>query len=540
MSVKLLSDISSSPSSSSSENDKEPKNEETPLLENSTDLEEDENKENAPVRSMSEINLNSIKPKVVDEQQKLKVKPIPLAVAVVVFLILYFIPIMKKEPAAHKCLAILIFVTIMWASEAIPLFVTSLFIPIPLVWFGVILDSDGKVEEPLTSSRLVAGKFFDPVVLLFLGGFTIAQALHKYELSERLAAFVLKKAGTNPKRILAYVMFLGWFLSCWISNVASTVVCTSVLLPIIRNSIPHGDNFQKAILIGNAFSNAIAGMNTLIASPQNAIALKVVQEVSKHKTSIGFLNWMGVAVPSSFLICVAIYFIILFMYPTKLKKIDLKITKLPKMDYRHYIILGTTIVTVLLMCVNSYIDKYVGDIGITALIPIVVFFGLGLLSNQDFGKLSWTVLLLIGGGLALGYGVQSSKLLRLIADGIGDGVEGQSIWVICLAFMVFAAVIGSLISSTVCAVIILPVIAAVGLKYNHLVLLTVLVTVMTSGSTSLPISSFPNSVSYAIQDHNGEQYLETKDFLKNGLPVSFVSLFVIMSVGFGICYGMGW
>ncbi|KAJ3425273.1 low-affinity phosphate transporter pho91 [Anaeramoeba flamelloides] len=427
MSLKLLSDSSNSPSSSSSENDKELKNEGTPLLENSTDLEEDDSKENAPVRSMSEINLNSIKPKVVDEQQKLKVKPIPLAIAVVVFLILYFIPIMKKEPAAHKCLAILIFVTIMWASEAIPLFVTSLFIPIPLVWFGVILDSDGKVEAPLTSSRLVAGKFFDPVVLLFLGGFTIAQALHKYELSERLAAFVLKKAGTNPKRILAYVMFLGWFLSCWISNVASTVVCTSVLLPIIRNSIPHGDNFQKAILIGNAFSNAIAGMNTL----------------------------------------------------------------LPKMDYRHYIILGTTVVTVLMMCVNSYIDDYVGDIGITALIPIVVFFGLGLLSNQDFGKLSWTVLLLIGGGLALGYGVQSSKLLMLIADGIGDGVEGQSIWVICLAFMVFAAVIGSLISSTVCAVIILPVIAAVGLKYNHLVLLTVLVTVMTSGSTSLPISSFP-------------------------------------------------
>ncbi|KAJ6233173.1 low-affinity phosphate transporter pho91 [Anaeramoeba flamelloides] len=325
-----------------------------------------------------------------------------------------------------------------------------------------------------------------------------------------------------------------------ISNVASAVVTTSILLPIIRNSIPHGDNFQKALLIGNALSNSVAGMNTLIASPQNAIAIKVVKQISKHEMSIGFINWMGFGIPCSIVICTLVYLWILYVFPTKLKEIHLDIEKEPEMTKDQYIIVITTIVTVLLMCVNSSIDKYVGDIGITALIPLVVFFGLGLLETQDLGELSWSVLLLIGGGLVLGDGVELSNLLHIISEAVGDLVASQSMWVICLAFMILAGSIGIAISSTVCAVIILPVIGVVGHKYKHLILLTSLVTSVASGSTTLPISSFPNSVAYAVLDKKGNQYLTVKDYLKSGSVSSFLTLVILVTIGYGINLKMGW
>ena len=50
--------------------------------------------------------------------------------------------------------------------------------------------------------------------------------------------------------------------------------------------------------------------------------------------------------------------------------------------------------------------RITGDIGITALIPVVVFFGTGMLTQNDFDTLSWNVLILMGGGLALGVAIQ--------------------------------------------------------------------------------------------------------------------------------------
>ena len=49
-----------------------------------------------------------------------------------------------------------------------------------------------------------------------------------------LASHVLAQAGTNPKYIMLAMMYLGVFLSMWISNVAAAVLCVSVILPVIR------------------------------------------------------------------------------------------------------------------------------------------------------------------------------------------------------------------------------------------------------------------------------------------------------------------
>jgi hypothetical protein len=87
-------------------------------------------------------------------------------------------------PAAKRCLAILICVSTLWATEAIPLYVTSLLIPILTVATSALLPASAACAgsdvacmqgrfTPMGASaaaKEICGQFFDPTVLLFMAG----------------------------------------------------------------------------------------------------------------------------------------------------------------------------------------------------------------------------------------------------------------------------------------------------------------------------------------------------------------------------------
>ena len=81
-----------------------------------------------------------------------------------------------------------------------------------------------------------------PVIMLLLGGFTIAAALSKYNIAKMMATFVLSKAGTKPRTVLLTSMGVAMFASMWISNVAAPVLCFS----IIQVSCPIFSSFAPA------------------------------------------------------------------------------------------------------------------------------------------------------------------------------------------------------------------------------------------------------------------------------------------------------
>jgi phosphate transporter len=74
---------------------------------------------------------------------KLTTKHIFLFISTLILVVLLNVRTIESEEA-NRCFAILVFATVMWATEAIPLFVTSIFIPLLLVTLRVIRDGDGK------------------------------------------------------------------------------------------------------------------------------------------------------------------------------------------------------------------------------------------------------------------------------------------------------------------------------------------------------------------------------------------------------------
>jgi len=92
--------------------------------------------------------------------------------------------------------------------------------------------------DPKDATKYVFAAMWTPVIMLLLGGFTIAAALSKFHIAKMMATFVLSKAGTRPRTVLITNMFVAMILSMWISNVASPVLCFSIIQVSHEHSFP--------------------------------------------------------------------------------------------------------------------------------------------------------------------------------------------------------------------------------------------------------------------------------------------------------------
>eukprot|EP00835_Amoeboradix_gromovi_P004391 NODE_338_length_10654_cov_0.207295.p6 type:complete len:123 gc:universal NODE_338_length_10654_cov_0.207295:7982-7614(-) len=116
----------------------------------------------------------------------------------------------------------------------------------------------------------------------------------------------------------------------------------------------------------------------------------------------------------------------------------------------------------------------------------------------------------------------------------------MSILQVLLTFSIFTLVAASMISHTVAALIILPMIKEIGMVMaindeNHVKLLIMGIGLICSAAMALPISGFPNMHAINVEDPNtGIRYLTTADFIKVGVPSSIISMIVVCSVGYGL------
>ena len=102
-------------------------------------------------------------------------------------------------------------------------------------------SSQRRLDTKETAS-FVFSAMWTSVIMLLLGGFTIAAALSKHNVAKRMATFVLSKAGTKPRVVLLTSMFIAMVSSMLISNVAAPVLCYSILQ--VSNQLVSWDDYS--------------------------------------------------------------------------------------------------------------------------------------------------------------------------------------------------------------------------------------------------------------------------------------------------------
>lgn len=160
----------------------------------------------------------------------------------------------------------------------------------------------------------------------------------------------------------------------------------------------------------------------------------------------------------------------------------------------QYFISIVTITTIGLWCGSHQLEHVFGDMGVIAIIPMVLFFGTGILNKEDFNNFLWTIIILAAGGLCLGKAVTSSGLLSHIARSITEQVHHLSLYGVLITFSAMILIIATFISHTVAALILLPLVKqiGVGMEDPHPNLLVMASALMCSVAMALPTSGFPN------------------------------------------------
>ena len=461
---------------------------------------------------------------------------IKITAITVIFVVLLCLPILESVEQ-NRCLAVVIAASMLWATEAMPLFTTSLLVPFLVISLRIPCDENGQPMTAPEASKYIFSQMWSSVIMLLLGGFTLAAALSKFHIAKMLATAILSRAGTNPKVVLLTLMFVAAFLSMWISNVAAPVLCFSIAQPLLR-TIPKGSPFAKAIVLGIALASNIGGMASPIASPQNIIALENMDPAPS------WVQWFAVSIPVSVISIVLIWCLLILTFkPGKGLRVTAPIRMVDdKFTFQQAFICAVTIVTIITWCFSHQLEPYIGEMGVLALIPIVVFFGTGLLSAADFNNFLWTIIALAMGGIALGKAVSSSGLLNTVAHGIeAHVVRGMGLYGVMTVFGIMILVVATFVSHTVAALIILPLVQSIGLRMEdpHPRLLVLAAAFLCSAAMGLPTSGFPNVTAICMTDEVGRPYLTVGNFISRGVPASVLAYLVIITLGYLIMSALG-
>ncbi|SUT85522.1 di- and tricarboxylate transporter [Actinobacillus ureae] len=126
-------------------------------------------------------------------------------------------------PEANKGLALLVFVAVLWLTEALHVTVTALLVPILSIALGLVKSKDALVA------------FADPTIFLFFGGFALATTLHIQQLDRLIANKIMAMAKGKLSVAVIYLFAVTAFLSMWMSNTATAAMMLPLALGLLSN-----------------------------------------------------------------------------------------------------------------------------------------------------------------------------------------------------------------------------------------------------------------------------------------------------------------
>ena len=461
------------------------------------------------------------------------IKPIPVVIA---FIILIAFSVKQFSSGldfrAQKAIGIVGFCSVLWATGAVPLWLSSLCVP---MWAVVLKVIPGVGYEDI--GKMIEQSTMSSTVFLTMGGFTIAAALKQTEMDKRIATICLKKAASNRAVFLLVCSMLNSFIAMWISNITSTMIVVTLVGPTLR-MLPTDSNYAKAVIFSIAVGGNLGGMLTPLASPQNAVTCEAVADAVAGTTidaSVSFAEFFETALPLGIVCALAAWGIVLIRY-----KIDVpEVPPIPdvKTDFgwRQIFVSVVSIAIIAVWITLPFgADKVFSDNGIVGFLPVIIFYGAGIIPPSQITELPWNIIFLLMGGNALSTTVQQSGLKDVVSNLMTDLLGKQSLWVSMLIINLIVLIIDFFLTHTVSSMITMPIVAAFAKNTGHLELYCMSACMATTASQILPVSSFPNMCCVSLQDDNKKEYITSNEMIKWGILITFVCVGLTMSVHYGI------
>lgn len=433
----------------------------------------------------------------------------------------------------QRIIAIFAFATLMWIFEVVPSWATS----VGIIGLMLLTTSTSGIKpmmyeaagEPLPYKDIMA-TFADPVIMLFIGGFILAIAATKTGLDAQLAKALLKPFGSKSDNVLLGFILITGVFSMFVSNTATAAMMLTFLTPVFKQLPPEGKG-RIALTLSIPVAANLGGMATPIGTPPNAIALKYLNDPAGLNLNLGFGEWVMFMLPLVLVLLFIGWILLRTIFPFSQKTVNLEIEGGMKKGFHTWVVIVTFIVTVLLWMT----DKLTGINSYTvALIPFVVFALTGVINKYDLEEINWSVIWMVAGGFALGYGLNASGLAANAVESIPFGT--WSPFVILLVSGIICYLLSNFISNSATAALLMPILAVVCSGMGDKLAAiggtpTVLIGIAVAASSAmvLPISTPPNALAFSTN------LVKQNDMVKIGIIMGVIS----MVLGYGLLFMLG-
>jgi sodium-dependent dicarboxylate transporter 2/3/5 len=406
------------------------------------------------------------------------------------------------NPKAQQAFALLISAAILWVTEAIPLSLTALVIPVLAVLTGLAAPNEAFRE------------FANPVIFLFMGGFVLAGALSHHSLDKLLAHKLNRLAKGNFYRSAILLMLATSLTACWVSNTSAAAMMLPLALGTLallkKNSITAESKF---LMLGIAYSASIGGIITMVASPPNAIGAAILD--------LSFAGWLSYTFPLFLVTFPAMVIVLTLVFKPDMKLViePILVQQVKKPNKTLIIVFA---VTVLLWTTDSILSPLLNINGhFNALVAIMAVFMIFLTKvmtwDEIIKSIQWEIILLFGGGLTLGLLVANSGLGALLILKLSPLIQSMPLIVFVWLIVAVSIVLTEFMSNTASAALLLPLLftAAEGLHINPMVLVFP-ATIAASYGFMLPVGTPPNAMVFS------SGLVPQKDMIKTGFVLNLL------------------
>lgn len=428
-------------------------------------------------------------------------------------------------------LAIFVAAIILWITEAIPNYLTSLIVIMMIVLTGVTSDKEAYAQ------------LGHPVMWLNILSFILASMLVKTQVAKRFAIWFVIKFGKSTNGIILSFIVINIVLSAFIS---ATTAKAAILLPIFMvvaaiygASQGHRNNFGRNLVLQNLFQINLGANSFLTGSGATLLAGSLIGGALGLST-VSYQDWFTAAFPMNIILILIGWLVgskIFFPLKKEERKPQIEggmdrlrdeLHKLGKMSAQEYKAIAIFLVVLILWAtdkqhgINQTAVAFMG--AVVALLPKI-----GIVKWNDV-DIPWHLLLFSAGAYTLGAGLEATGLpgtmINALFASLGIGAS-TPFWVLYL-ILTASILLFSLIfeSKTMLTLIFVPIAIGVAQSNGYPVMsLAFPVALLVGHVYVLPFNSKPAALLYTTNQYS------ISDTFKFGITMMFISWLMIIVWG---------
>ena len=404
-------------------------------------------------------------------------------------------------------LAVFLAAIILWITEAVPNYLTSLILIIGLVLTNVLTEVDAYHQ------------LGHKVMWLNILSFVLASMLVKTKIAKRFALWLIVKYGKNATMIFLSFIVINIVLSAFIS---ATTAKAAILLPIFMviaavygaTGGKNKNNFGRNLVLQNLFQINISASGFITGSGANLLAGAMIAAAIGADDFL-YADWSIAAFPLALILIFIGWFVgTKIIFPLKpeerkpqieggMAKLKAELQKMGPVKLEEIKAVILFVAVLALWATDRYhgISKTaVAFLGaVIALLPKI-----GIVKWNDV-DIPWHLLLFSAGAYTLGAGLKATSLASISVNSLFDALgltQDTPFWelyLILTAAMIFSSLIFQ--SKTMRTLIFVPIAIGVAQRYGLSVMsLAFPVALLIEHVYALPFNSKPAALLY-VTDH---------------------------------------